>query len=75
MNVCKALEELVNEGVQKGIEKGIEEGVQQGRVEGIQALIRTCKRFHINKKIVTDSIAKEFSISKEKASEYVRRFW
>ena len=63
MNVCKALEELVNEGV------------QQGRVDGIQALIRTCKRFHINKKIVTDSIAKEFSISKEKASEYVRRFW
>lgn len=31
MYICNALEELVNEGVQKG------------RLEGIQAIVRTCK--------------------------------
>lgn len=32
--MCNALKELVNEGVQTGIQKG--------RLEGIQAIVRTC---------------------------------
>ena len=40
--MCNALKELVNEGVQTGIQKG--------RLEGIQAIVRTCKSLNLDEK-------------------------
>lgn len=61
--MCSALEELENRGVEKGLEKGV------------AATVRTCKRFHIDKKITIEVIAKEFSVSEEKAVAYVKKYW
>lgn len=44
MYICNALEELVNEGVQKG------------RLEGIQAIVRTCKRLNLDEKHTVDNV-------------------
>ena len=67
INMCGALEELVD--------KGRQEGIQRGRLEGILANIRTCKTFHISKEDTIKNIAKEFSLPEEDAIEYVEKYW
>lgn len=57
------LEELVNEGVQKG------------RLEGIQAIVRTCKRLNLDEKHTVDNIMQEFPVSEEEATAYVKKYW
>ena len=63
MYMCNALEELVNEGVQKG------------RQEGIQAIVRTCKRLNLDEKHTVDNIMQEFPVSEEEAAAYVKKYW
>ena len=63
MYMCNALEELVNEGVQKG------------RLEGIQAIVRTCKRLNLDEKHTVDNIMQEFPVSEEEATAYVKKYW
>ncbi len=50
--MCNALKELVNEGVQTGIQKG--------RLEGIQAIVRTCKRLNLDEKSTVNNVMQEF---------------
>lgn len=77
--MCGALEELVNEGVQRGRQEGriegLQEGILKGQLEGIQANIRTCKTFKISKSDTIKNIAKEFSLSEDKAKDYVEKYW
>ena len=63
MYMCNALEELVSEGVQKG------------RLEGIQAIVRTCKRLNLDEKHTVDNIMQEFPVSEEEAAAYVKKYW
>ena len=77
--MCGALEELVNEGVQRGRQEGriegLQEGILKGQLEGIQANIRTCKTFKISKSDTIKNVAKEFSLSEDKAKDYVEKYW
>ena len=77
--VEEKIEELIKEGVEKGKLEGRQEGRQEGRLEGrlegIQAMVRTCKRFHIDKKITIENIMKEFQVPEEEAAEYVKKYW
>ena len=41
--MCKALEDLYQNGVDTGREQGIEQGVERGRLQGIRALVETCR--------------------------------
>ena len=36
IDMCKAMEELVNESIEKGIERGRAQGIEQGRAQGIE---------------------------------------
>lgn len=67
INMCSALEELVNEGVERGRQEGIR--------EGISANIKVCKRFNMSKSDVVQSIMKDFSVSEKDAAEYVEMYW
>lgn len=67
INMCGALEELVDKGRQEGMQKGMQ--------KGILANIRTCKTFHISKEDTIKNIAKEFSLPEEDAIEYVEKYW
>lgn len=79
INMCSALEELVNEGMEKGRQEGKLEGKLEGRQEGIRegilANIRICKKFNMSKSDIIESIMQDFSLSKKEASEYVERYW
>ena len=75
----EGLEEGREEGRVEGREEGREEGRVEGRVEGlsegIRALIHTCKSFGMPQEIVLESIIKEFTLSKEKAYDYIHQYW
>ena len=63
VNMCTALEELMNEGR------------REGRLEGIQATISTCKSFNASKDITVKNLMKVFSLSEEDAAGYVEEYW
>lgn len=63
INMCSALEELEKKAEQEGIEKGI------------QATIRTCKNFNIDKDAAIKNLMKEFALSEEDAVSYVEKYW
>ena len=58
-----------------GIMKGREQGREQGRLEGIEAIVETCQEFGASKEETLEKIVKKFSLSEEKAKEYMDRFW
>ena len=63
----KVLELETDKLIKIGEEKGIE--------KGIQATIRTCKNFNINKYAVIKNLMKEFSLSEEDAVSYIKKYW
>lgn len=67
VNMCTALEELMNEGRL--------EGRREGRLEGIQATISTCKSFNASKDVTVKNLMKVFSLSEEDAAGYVEKYW
>ena len=67
MNMCNALEELVQEGMEQGIEQGME--------KGIEATIRICKNFNISRDAAIKNLMKEFSLSEENAVSFIEKYW
>ena len=63
INMCNALEELRHEGRWEGI------------LEGIRAIVRTCRNFHISEEDTVRNIMNEFSLSQEEAVNYVKKYW
>ena len=49
--------------------------VDSGRQEGIKALIETCQKFGNPKDEVCKELALKFSLTKEKAEEYLKQYW
>ena len=68
VNMCSALEELKMEGLQEGKKEGLQEGM-------IAGTIKTCKKFKLNQEAAVKNIMEEFSLSKEDASNYVKKYW
>ena len=56
----------------------IDQGKFESREElekGLQATIRTCKRFHASQVETIENIQKEFSLTQEVAAGYVEKYW
>ncbi|MDO4332680.1 MAG: hypothetical protein Q4C58_08330 [Eubacteriales bacterium] len=54
-----------------GREAGIEEGIEKG----ISALIKVCKEFGLPRAEIMAKVEEKFSLSPQKAKEYMDRFW
>lgn len=67
VNMCKALEDLYNDGVECGIERGIE--------QGIEGMVKICRSFKMEKEDAMQRIMDELKISREKAEEGVEKYW
>ena len=64
LNMCKALEKLMNECEEKG------------KVEGkVQGVILTCQKFKISQEETLQNLIEEFSFSKEEANNYIEKYW
>ena len=67
INMCKALEDLYNDGVEKGIEEGIE--------KGIEALIETCHELGVSRDDTVAKLMSRFDMEHESALQSVERYW
>ena len=65
--MCKALEDLYNEGIEIGMERGIE--------RGIKGVVETLFDFGIEKDIAIQKVMQKFEISREKAEKDVESYW
>ena len=76
VDMCKALEELYNDGVEQGIELGIEQGIEQGIECGMfRGTIEIMKEFGISMEEAIERIMKKFEITKEQAEKEVEKYW
>lgn len=72
INMCTALEELKKEGKIEGIREGKIEGIQEGEIKG---MIKVYKKYSESKENILKNIKKEFSLTEEKAKEYIEKYW
>ena len=75
VNMCKALEDLYQNGVDTGREQGIEQGVERGRLQGIRALVETCRELGQTQETAGQKVAEKFSVPPEQAEEYAAAYW
>ena len=61
--MCKALTEIEEYGIECGIERGI------------QSIIKLCQEFGISTEKTIQKIMDDFSFSKDKANEYIQKYW
>lgn len=73
--MCKALEDLYQNGVDTGREQGIEQGVERGRLQGIRALVETCRELGQTQETAGQKVAEKFSVPPEQAEEYAAAYW
>ncbi|MCI7451312.1 MAG: hypothetical protein MSD68_16790, partial [Blautia sp.] len=67
VDMCKALEDLYNEGIEIGMERGIE--------RGIKGVVETLFDFGIEKDIAIQKVMQKFEISREQAEKDVETYW
>ena len=67
LNMCNALQELVD--------KGRLEGLRDGRLEGLINSIALCKEFGCSQELTIEKILSKFSLTEESAEEYVKKYW
>lgn len=64
------------EGIEMNIlDIGIAEGERRGREEGIQAMIKACGKLGASRERVEELVIEEFSITEDKAKEYIAMYW
>lgn len=70
MNICKAIDEMMEDKRQEGIE----EGRMEGRTEGIRILIQSAAELGIQTEKLLTILQRDFSLTEEKACEYLKEF-
>ena len=67
VDMCKAIQEMYDDGVKDGIQQGVE--------RGIAAVIRTCRNLNVSKEDTLNNIQREYELSKEDAEKYLETYW
>ena len=67
INMCKAIQGMIEDGRREGVEQGIE--------QGIRILVESCQDFHISMEHTIRQLSDKFSLSREEAEERTARYW
>ena len=67
VNMCKAMQELMEESRVEGFQEGIK--------EGILALINMCKEFGLSQQNALQRILQTSSVPQEVAESWVAQYW
>ncbi|MBD5494149.1 MAG: hypothetical protein HDR12_07185 [Lachnospiraceae bacterium] len=73
-DMCKAFEDMRQEGYDEGISKGIEQGIEQEKEQGIRILIQTCQELGLTADSITEKCAEKYEMSREIAGKYVKEY-
>ena len=74
IDMCKALEDLYQEGVNEGMEKGIEKGIEKGLESGIKVTISLMQEDGYDKERILEKLKEGFSLDDKKAEAYFEKF-
>ena len=67
IDMCKAIQEMYDDGMKDGIQKGTE--------RGIAAVIRTCQNLNASKEDTLNNVQREYELTKEDAKKYLETYW
>ena len=67
VDMCKAIQEMYDDGVKDGIQKGVE--------RGIAAVIRTCRNLNVSEEDTLNNVQREYELSMEEAKKYLETYW
>jgi len=67
IDMCKAIQEMYDDGVKDGIQKGVE--------RGIAAVIRTCRNLNVSEEDTLNNVQREYELSMEEAKKYLETYW
>lgn len=77
--MCDALRELfaeeLKESKEEGISVGMTRGISQGILKGILVLLDTYQEMNLSEEEAERRITEKFSLSEEKAREYMEKYW
>lgn len=73
--MCKALEELMEQGRQEGRKEGELRGEKRGREQGIAVLIETCHELGRSKDETMQRIRDKFSLTRKTAELMMGKYW
>ncbi|MBQ4283972.1 MAG: hypothetical protein IJB96_08610 [Lachnospira sp.] len=71
-DMCKAIEDMINDGVEAGKEIGKEIGRQEGEIIGA---VKMCKDLDVSKDETVKRVSEKFQLAKNQAEEYVEQYW
>lgn len=69
------MEDGIEKGMKQGIKQGMKQGMRQGIEKGVQALIETCREFHLSKPDTEEKITEKFSLTPEDAKIFIEKYW
>ncbi len=80
VNMCKALEDLWEDGVktgeargeERGIKLGEERGIKLGEMRGIQKAVLLLRRVGTSDDVIVDMIKSEYNMDAEEVQEYIK---
>ena len=70
VDMCKAIEEMIQDGRMEGLSQGIEQGIEQG----IQALILDNLEEGFSEERIIEKLQKRFGVDEEKAKNYYKKY-
>ena len=74
--MCKALEDLYNEGIEIGMERGMTRGMECGMELGVvKGVVETLYDLEIEKDVAIQRVMRKFEISREQAEKDVVSYW
>ena len=76
MDMCKALEDLYNEGIEIGMERGMTRGMECGMELGVvKGVVETLYDLEIEKDVAIQRVMRKFENSREQAEKDVESYW
>ena len=76
VDMCKALEDLYNEGIETGMERGMTCGMERGMELGVvKGVVETLHDFGIEKDAAIQKVMQKFEIPREQAEKDVESYW
>ena len=76
VDMCKALEDLYNEGIEIGMERGMTCGMERGMELGVvKGVVETLHDFGMEKDAAIQMVMQKFEMSREQAEKDVESYW
>lgn len=71
MSMTRLGEMLLQDGIKQGVKQGVEQGIEQG----VRAMVSTLQELSFSRQAVQNKIMDKFTLTKDQAAAYMKKFW